>query len=132
MKYITKYINLKTGLIGALIMGAIVFYINKEFGWSLASIAALKQAFYTLLFGGAVIKMCETIAVRIEKKWLGIILGALASSIITISIVFLIHNLKGTPLPFQSTLPVIFLGPPGFLFLAYRERAKFEAAKIST
>ncbi len=103
-------------------MGTIVFFVNLEFGWQAATPAAVKQAAYTFLFGGIVIKLCETLALKPQNKWKGIFLGAIVASIITISAVFLVHNLKGTPKPFESTLPVIILGPPGFIFLAARSR----------
>ena len=47
-----KIINFKAALIGALIMGSIVYYINADYGWNMAMVAALKQGIYTFFFGG--------------------------------------------------------------------------------
>ncbi|MEM7104050.1 MAG: hypothetical protein AAF502_13015 [Bacteroidota bacterium] len=123
MLNITKYINVKTGFIGAIIMASIVGYINHEFGMWPATIAALKQGTYTFFFGGAVIQFCETLSLKYpDHSWKGILLGALSASVVTIIAVLIVHHMRGTPLPFASTVPTMVLGPPGFLFLAWRKR----------
>ncbi len=122
LKIIQEYINLKTGAIGAIIMGLIVLCINWSVNWQLAIVAGTKQALYTLLFGGLVIKLCERIALKLEDKWQSIILASIIASSLTICAVFFVHNLKGTPKPFESTLPVILMSPPGFFYLALRSR----------
>ncbi len=43
-------------------------------------------------------------------------------STLTIILVYAVHSLKGTPRPFESTLPTIILAPPGFFFLAWKKR----------
>lgn len=116
--------NLKMGLLGALIMGAIVWGINSGHGWWPASTAAMKQAAYTLLFGGILIKILDTVAVKIKNKYLAVISATLLVSTITIVLVYIVHNFKGTPMPFESTLPTIIMAPPGFLALAIRKRYK--------
>lgn len=118
------FINVKTATAGAIIMGGMVFYVNREFGWSLALIAALKQAFYTFFFGGACVRLSEIIAVKIKNKWWGIFLGTIAASVATITAVYCIHLFKGTPLPLESTLPTIIFAPPGFVVLAWYYRVQ--------
>jgi len=112
------------GLAGALIMGAIVWFINMGYGWWPATTAALKQAAYTFLFGGILIKILDTIASRIRNRYVAVISATLFVSVITIILVYIVHNLKGTPRPFESTLPTIIMAPPGFLALAIRKRLK--------
>ncbi|RLD37682.1 MAG: hypothetical protein DRI83_03530 [Bacteroidetes bacterium] len=122
--HISRFINIKMGLAGALIMGAIVWFINMGYGWWPATTAALKQAAYTFLFGGILIKILDTIASRIRNRYVAVISATLFVSVITIILVYIVHNLKGTPRPFESTLPTIIMAPPGFLALAIRKRLK--------
>ena len=122
--FIGRFINMKMGLAGALIMGAIVWFINMGYGWWPATTAALKQAAYTFLFGGILIKILDTIASRIRNRYVAVITATLLVSVVTIILVYIVHNLKGTPRPFESTLPTIIMAPPGFLALAIRKRIK--------
>ena len=123
-KFISKLINVKMGLAGAVIMGGIVWLINMNHGWWPATTAALKQGAYTFFFGGILIKMLDTIASRINNRYLAIITATLTISVITIILVYGVHNMKGTPRPFESTLPTIIMAPPGFLALSIRKRLK--------
>ncbi len=122
--HISRFINIRMGFAGALIMGAIVWFINMGYGWWPATTAALKQAAYTFLFGGILIKILDTIASRIRNRYIAVISATLFVSVITIILVYIVHNLKGTPRPFESTLPTIIMAPPGFLALAIRKRIK--------
>ncbi len=124
VEFLNRFINLKMGLAGAVVMGAIVWFINMSFGWWPATTAALKQAAYTFLFGGILIKILDTITVKIKNPYLAVATATLVVSITTIILVYLVHNLKGTPRPFESTLPTIIMAPPGFLALAIRKRIK--------
>jgi len=119
---ITKYINLKTGFIGGVFLGTMVYWINADFGWQLAGTAALKQGIYTWFFGGAIVKLCETISTRGERKWLNIIKGAATASLIAITAILIVHHFKGTPRPFYSSLPVMILAPLSFIAIGYRAR----------
>lgn len=122
IRFFKKYVNIEKGLIGALIMGAIVWYINADHGPWMATVAGLKQGAYTFLFGGIIIRFCENLSQKIEPKLLGILTAAIITSLVAITAVFILHNLKGTPKPLESTIPTIILGPPGFLVIAYLER----------
>lgn len=124
ISFISRFINIKMGLAGALIMGGIVWAINSSHGWWPASIAAMKQAAYTLIFGGILIKLLDTIALKIPNRYLAVLSATVIVSIITIVLVYVVHNLRGTPMPFESTLPTIIMAPPGFLVLAIRKRIK--------
>ncbi len=86
--------------------------------------AALKQAAYTFLFGGILIKLLERIVLGIKQQWLAIFLAMLIPAIITIILVYMVHNLKGTPKPLESTVPTVILAPSGFLYMAYKKRLK--------
>ena len=112
------------GMAGAIIMGSIVWGINSSYGWWPATTAAMKQAAYTFLFGGVLIKILDTIVMNIKNRYLAILSATTLVSSITIILVYIIHNFKGTPMPFESTMPTIIMAPPGFLALAIRKRIR--------
>ena len=118
--YIQKFINLKFGLAGAFFMGVIVFFINLSYGWQASLIAGMKQWFYTFLFGGAIIRLLEILLNKTKTIKYSILISVLIISVITSTLIFIVHNFKGTPEPFYSTLPTIILSPPGFMFIANR------------
>lgn len=124
MKFISRFINIKMGIAGAIIMGGIVWLINMSAGWWPATTAAMKQAAYTFLLGGILIKILDTIATGIKNKYVAIITATLTVSFVTIILVYFVHSLKGTPRPLESTFPTIFMAPPGFLALAIRKRIR--------
>jgi len=125
-KYISKFINLKVGFLGAMVMGTIVFFINLNHGWLLATTAGIKQGLYTFLFGGIIVKLLEYSLVKTRKKSYSIIVSVAFVSLITTFLVFLVHSLKGTPEPIQSTAATIILGPPGFLYLSFKFKKEQE------
>lgn len=110
-------------------MGGTVFCVNYNFGWALAGIAALKQAIYTFFLGGIFVRISEVLSTKTENKWLGVALGTLVASAITISAVYGMHVMKGTPLPYESTLPTVFFAPPGFIVLSWMYRTKMDKLK---
>ncbi|NQT76896.1 MAG: hypothetical protein HQ565_04210 [Bacteroidetes bacterium] len=124
MQFISRFINLRMGMAGALVMGSIVWMINAGFGWWPATTAAMKQAAYTFLFGGMLIKMLDAIAIRIKNRYLAVATATIITASVTIILVYIIHSLKGTPRPFASTLPTMIMAPPGFLALAIRKRIR--------
>ena len=104
-------------------MGSIVFFINWDAGITMALMASLKQAAYTFLFGGMVIKLCEHLALRFPK-YLSLLIATIIPATVAIIATYLVHQFKGTPKPFDSTIPTIILSIPGFLFIGYRTRSK--------
>jgi hypothetical protein len=119
---IGKFINYKMGALGATIMGGIVWHINADHGFWPATYAAMKQFTYTLFLGGTLIRLLETIVMKIKKPVLALLVAVTFTSLLTISLVFIVHNLRGTPKPFESTIPTILTAPFGFFILAYRKR----------
>ena len=121
-KFIGRFIDIPSALAGSVIMGLIVSIINSGYGFWPATTAALKQAAYTFLLGGLIIKFLYFGVATIPGKTASLLVSVLVTSVITIFLVYLVHSLKGTPMPFESTLPTILLAPPGFLWLAWRRR----------
>lgn len=124
IKFLHNAIDIKMGLAGALVMGAIIFFINYYKSGLLvgSTTAALKQAAFTFLFGGVFMKGCENLSVYIKKDTLAIFAAVIIPSTISILMVYGLHNLKGTPLPFYSTLPTAILIIPSTLFWAIIKR----------
>ena len=108
-----KFIDYKIGILGAGFMGLLVFCINynatHELSGSLT--AASKQGGYTFLFGGSVMKGCEYLAITIRKQSFALAAAIIIPSIITLSLTFGLHKLKGTPLPIESTFPTLLIIP---------------------
>ena len=124
IKFLHNAIDIKMGLAGAVVMGAIIFFINYyKSGLPVGSTtAALKQAAFTFLFGGIFMKGCENLSIHIKKETLAIIAAVIIPSTISILMVYGLHNLKGTPEPFYSTLPTIFLIIPSTFIYAIIKR----------
>ena len=117
-RYVSSFINLKMGLIGAFIMAGIVFMINLPHGWVSSSIAGLKQWVYTFFFGGMIIRLLEYALSIKANLYLSILLSVIGISVLTTLLVYLVHSMRGTPEPLLSTIPTMIMAPPGFLALA--------------
>ena len=126
-RFFGKYIDYPTAIAGAIIMGSIVGLVNADHGIWPAFTAAIKQAAYTFLFGGMMIKLLYRVVISIKPRIPAMLLSTLSVSLLTIVLVYLVHSLKGTPKPFYSTLPTIVFAPPGFFALAWRKRKKSAA-----
>ena len=120
-----KYFDLKMGLISGLGMGTVVFFINWDHGIDLGLIAASKQALYTFLAGGVMMRMTENFASRFSNAFVAIFLAVLVPTIIAVTLTYILHSLKGTPEPLNSTIPTIILAPFGFLWWALMKRKQF-------
>jgi hypothetical protein len=68
------------------------------------------------------IRILEKIVVRIEPAALALFMATGFTSLVTIGLVYIVHNFKGTPYPFESTIPTILTAPFGFFILAFRKR----------
>lgn len=119
-----KFIDYKIGLIGATVMGSIVFIINfyDTQLWLGSTTAALKQGTYTLLFGGSIMKLCEYLAITIKKESLALITAVVIPSVVSIGLTYGVHMMKGTPKPLASTLPAVFLTIPATAIWGYVKR----------
>jgi hypothetical protein len=114
------------GVAGALFLGIIVFFINVDHGYMPATTAALKQGVYTFFMGGLIMKLCENLSIRFENRSLSIFLGIIIPVIVTTLATFLVHSLRGTPEPVNSTIPTVVFGIPSFSVWAIRKRKQLE------
>ena len=114
------------GILGGIVMGGIVYYINSDYGFYSSSVAAIKQASYTALIGGSMMKLCENVAISFQNKNFAKATSVVIPSIITVGLTYLVHSLKGTPEPFNSTIPTMFLAPPAFAWWGNKKRNQLE------
>ena len=109
---------------GALVLGSLVFFVNLDHGWQGALIAAAKQGIYTFFAGGYMVRLNERIAVGVNPAWLAVSAGMLCAGGLAVTLTYLVHSLRGTPEPFNSTLPTLVLATFGFVYLGISARRK--------
>lgn len=125
---VTKHYDYRTGLLGAVVMGCIVYWINADHGFWAALPAALKQAAYTAIAGGILTRICERMAYKFENFAFSIFMGMIVPSVIAVTLTYAVHMLKGTPEPLNSTIPTMILAPIGFIVWGSRRRMKRDKA----
>lgn len=108
-----KFIDYKIAVSGAIVMGGIVFSINYSATHELTGslTAALKQGTYTFFFGGVLMKSCELLATGIQRRAIAILASVFIPSVFTLLLTFVLHSMKGTPKPLESTLPTLIIIP---------------------
>ena len=123
---IHRIIDVKIGLAGGLVMGVIVFMVNHYTTSDLTGsfTAAIKQGVYTFFFGGFIMKLCETLAVKGHSGWLAIVLAVLVPSFISLALTFGVHSMKGTPKPVESTIPTAVFVIPSTLVWGIMKRKR--------
>jgi hypothetical protein len=126
ISFFKSVIDVKLGIIGAVFMGSVVAYINSDNGIFPASIAALKQALYTFFIGGIIIKILDLIVNQIKQKTYAYLISITVATFLTTTMVYMVHCLKGTPKPLDSTIATVILAPPGYIYLAYSKRKKHD------
>jgi len=117
---VSRVLDLRMALAGALFMGGLVFVVNLSHGAGPALVAATKQGTYTFFFAGLVMRWCQRLAQTIDGRALAVALATVLPSVLAVSLTFGVHSLRGTPDPVASTLPTLFLGPPSFFGWAWR------------
>ena len=115
-----KYVDVSTAWKAALFLGLVVYAINVSHGALAALPAALKQAIYTFLASGFIVRLCENLIKQVRPMVVAWPLAILLPSAVAVGLTFLMHSLKGTPEPFYSTLPTILITPPAFAVWAWR------------
>jgi hypothetical protein len=128
LKFFNKNVDYRMGVAGAVAMASIVFYINyygtqNTFG---ASTAALKQGTYTFFFGGVIMRMSERISTEVGKRQKALLLACIIPSMVSLSLTFGLHNLKGTPKPVYSTIPTAIFVIPSTLIWGFIRRRKYD------
>ncbi|MCP5058379.1 MAG: hypothetical protein GY937_16875 [bacterium] len=104
----------RAGFWGALVMGSLVALINASHGYAAAATSAGKQAIYTFFFGGLIIQLCARLAARPGRQAPILAVAIGVPSVVTIFLIYLVHNLRGTPEPLLSTAAVACIAVPSF------------------
>ncbi len=125
-----KYIDVSTAWKAALFLGLVVYAINFSHGALLALPAALKQAIYTFLVSGFIIRLCENLITRVRPMTLAWLLAILLPSAIAVGLTYIMHSLKGTPEPIYSTLPTLLITPPAFAVWAWRSLKAVDESRL--
>lgn len=114
--------DVKMGAIGALFMGTVVYIVNADHGFDQAIVASVKQASYTFIAGGLLMKLCENLSLLLKSPARSILLAVVVATTLSATLTFVVHSLKGTPKPVFSTLITIAFAVPGFWWWARRKR----------
>ena len=122
-----KYFDPIMGMVGGLIMGGIVYIINSDHGVGPALIAAAKQTTYTFFAAGVTMKLSENLATYPRNRQLANLASVVIPTIVTVGLTYVVHSLKGTPEPFESTIPAMILSPLGFIWWNYKKRKQQKA-----
>lgn len=130
--FLDRHIDYPAAIAGAAVLGTIVFVINYDHGWNGALVAAAKQATYTFFAGGYMVRLNERIALALNPALVAVAAGVLCSGTLAVTLTFLLHSMRGTPEPINSTLPTLLLLVPGFIFLGLRARYKAGSGAAST
>ena len=104
-----KWFDIRSAILGALLMGSIVGAVNSGHGLWPALTAALKQSAYTFFIAGFIMQLCRWLAARDLPGRVAIANATLSPTALTVFIVYNMHSLKGTPEPLWSTLPVVVI-----------------------
>jgi hypothetical protein len=139
IKWASKYIDFKMGLLGSLVMGLMVFGVNyvetaREYGMPDligSTTAAIKQGVFTIFFGGAVMRFSERLSTEISNVYIAIISSSILPSTSSIILLLAIHSLKGTPEPFLSILPTAVFIYPWTAVWGIRQRQKMNKKKAA-
>jgi len=132
LKFGKKYIDYRMGVAGAVVMASIVFYINYHGSQNTlgATTAALKQGTYTFFFGGVIMRMSELIATGVIKRSSALIAACIIPSLVSLSLTFGVHSLKGTPKSLYSTIPTAIFVIPSTLVWGFIKRRKYDKKNI--
>ena len=122
IKVLRQCFDLKTAILGALLMATLVGLVNSGYGMAPALTAAAKQAAYTFFVAGFIMQWCRWLALRNLAPVHAVTLATLLPTLITVVLVYNLHSFKGTPEPFWSTVPVVVLCLVSF-FLVSRQLA---------
>lgn len=114
--------DVKMGAIGALFMGTVVYIVNADHGFDQAIVASVKQASYTFIAGGLLMKLCENLSLLLKSPARSILLAVVVATTLSATLTFVVHSFKGTPKPVFSTLITIAFAVPGFWWWARRKR----------
>lgn len=121
-----NHINYKMGAFGASFAGGIAFYENYSHGFNPAAFAFGKQAALVVFAGGLNTKTCEKMAKKFKSKPISIAAATIVSTIQAGAIIYLVHEINGTPEATNTALAISSLNLPAFFGLGWYYRNKHD------
>jgi hypothetical protein len=115
-----SWFDLPMAVLGALVSGGIVAVINFDYGYLPALTASLKQALYAFVATGLIAEFCRWLALRPIQPVLAAVLAVVIPLAITMTLLFVVHSMKGTPRPVISTIPGAVLSLIGLLLITWQ------------
>lgn len=106
--------------LGALVSGVLVAWINIEHGYTAALTASLKQALYAFVATGLILQFCRWLASRPIVPFVAMTMAVVLPLLITMSLLYGVHSLKGTAEPLYSIIPGTVLSLLGLLLVSWR------------
>jgi hypothetical protein len=106
--------------LGAVVSGAFVAWINIDHGLLPAATATLKQCLYAFVATGLILQFSRWLAVRPLPRALAATVAIGVPLLLTASLLYAVHSLKGTPEPLLSTVPGTLLSLTGLTLVTWR------------
>lgn len=119
-----EWFHLPTACLGGIVAGTWVGWINFSHGIAAALAAGGKQAAYTFVATGLIVRLCQWLAQRPMAPVLAMALALTLPLLITMFLLFVLHSMKGTAEPLLSIVPGTTLTLVGLLIICWREREK--------
>lgn len=113
-----QWFDIKSAILGALLMSTLVGLVNAGYGLLPALTAAAKQAAYTFFVAGFIMEFCRWLAQRPMQASAAIATATLLPTVITGVAVYTLHSFRGTPEPILSTIPVVVLCLAAFFLVS--------------
>jgi ABC-type transport system involved in cytochrome c biogenesis permease subunit len=104
-----QWFDIKSAILGALLMSTLVGLVNAGHGLLPALTAAAKQGAYTFFVAGFIMQFCRWLAQRPMRAGAAVATATLLPTVITVVAVYALHSFRGTPEPVLSTIPVVIL-----------------------
>lgn len=121
-RFMDKHINYGMAFAGAAFLGTTVFIINYPHGIAIALVAAAKQAAYTFLAAGFITRNSENLSIKLNNRRLSLLMSVTVSTAIAVGLTYVVHSLRGTPEPLNSTVPTMITSPLAFLIVGWRKQ----------
>ena len=134
MQKLLSVFDIKAAVLGSSIMGIIVAWINLGHGGDAAISSGIRQAIYTFVVAGLSAQLCRNLTNSSIHKGAAIVKAVLIPTILTVTLVYIMHSTRGTPEPFYSSIPVAILSLVSFSIIALhtlREKDNHQQANAS-
>ena len=118
MQKLLSVFDIKAAVLGSFIMGIIVAWINLGHGGDAAISSGIRQAIYTFVVAGLSAQLCRNLINSSIHKTAAIVKAVLIPTILTVTLVYIMHSTRGTPEPFYSSIPVAILSLVSFSIIA--------------